>query len=53
MYYIGHHTALYRPRDTTDPRDPSCPYDDSFTPEDEEALWEEEIDRRIDQRLEG
>ena len=36
-----------------DYRDPSCPYDDSFTPEDEEALWEEEVDRWIDERLES
>lgn len=36
-----------------DYRDPSCPYDDDYTQEDEESLWEEEVDRWIDERLEG
>ena len=52
MYDIGHHTALYGPCDTTDPRDPACPYDEDFTPEDEESLWEREVDMEIDRRLE-
>lgn len=52
MYYIGHHTALYGPCDTTDPRDPACPYDEDFTPEDEEELWEREVDREIDRSME-
>lgn len=52
MYHIGHHTALYGPGDTTDTRDPACPYDEDFTQEDEEELWEREVDRDIDMRME-
>ena len=37
---------------TIDPRDPAYPYDEDFTPEDEDALWEEAVDREIDERLE-
>lgn len=32
--------------------DPACPYDDDFTPEDEEAAYEAYVDRCIDERLE-
>ena len=35
-----------------DPRDPECPYDDDFTPEDEEDAYWREVDRRIDERME-
>ncbi len=35
-----------------DPRDPACPYDEDFTLEDEEALYDEYVDSCIDARLE-
>lgn len=46
MTHINRHTPIY------DPRDPECPYDDDFTEEDEEELWEREVDTEIDERLE-
>ena len=51
---MSRYSALYERRgaDAHDYRDPACPYDDDFTPEDEEALWEYEIDKEIDERLE-
>lgn len=36
-----------------DPRDPACPYDDDYTPEDEEAAYESYIDSRIDEMIES
>lgn len=32
--------------------DPACPYGEDFTLEDEEALYDEYVDRCIDERLE-
>ena len=45
MTHLTRHTRIY------DYRDPECPYDEDFTPEDEESLLEEEVDREIDERL--
>lgn len=34
-----------------DPRDPACPYDDDFTEEVDEDLYDMEVDKYIDERL--
>ena len=35
-----------------DPRDPACPYSDTFTPEDEQEAYDDYVDRCIDDRME-
>lgn len=35
-----------------DPRDPACPYDEDFTPEDEEDAYDRYIDEKIDMMIE-
>ena len=35
-----------------DYRDPACPYDEDWTQEDEEAAYDDYVDRCVDERLE-
>ena len=46
MRHMNRSTRIY------DPRDPKYPYDDDFTEEDDELLWESEVEKEIDERIE-